>query len=92
MPLWDLCQLRAKSPLVPLESWYSSKKINIVLKVHENPQGLLGTERWGGGGGGGGGYGGGGRGRLYTYCYTVTTRMTPALRWAVMRTILINAP
>ena len=24
----------------------------------------------------------GGRGRLYTYRYTVTTRMTPALRWA----------
>ena len=26
----------------------------------------------------------GGRGRLYTYRYTVTTRMTPALRWAAM--------
>ena len=25
-------------------------------------------------------------GRLYTCCYTVTTRMTPALRWAMMRT------
>ena len=38
---------------------------------------------------GGSGYGGGGR-RLYTYRYTVTTRMTPALRWAVMmRAILI---
>ena len=32
--------------------------------------------------------GGGGRGRLYTYRYTVTTRMIPALRWAVMRAIL----
>ena len=31
----------------------------------------------------------GGRGRLYTYCYTVTTRMTSALRWAVMRAILM---
>ena len=31
----------------------------------------------------------GGRGRLYTYRYTVTTRMTPALRWAAMRAILI---
>ena len=30
-----------------------------------------------------------GRGRLYTYCYTVTTRMTAALRWAVMRAILM---
>ena len=37
---------------------------------------------------GGGGCGGGGRGRLYIYRYTVTTRMTPALRWAAMRTVL----
>ena len=37
----------------------------------------------------GSGYGGGGRGRLYTYRYTVTTRMTPALRWAAMRAILM---
>ena len=35
----------------------------------------------------GGWYGGGGRGKLYTYRYTVTTRMTPALRWAAMRAI-----
>ena len=26
-------------------------------------------------------------GDRYIYCYTVTTRMTPALRWAVMRAI-----
>ena len=38
---------------------------------------------------GGGGYGGGWRGRLYTYRYTVTTKLTPALRWAAMRAILI---
>ena len=38
---------------------------------------------------GGGGYGGGGRGRLYTYRYTATTRLTSALRWAAMRTILM---
>ena len=31
----------------------------------------------------------GGRGRLYTCRYTVTTRMTPALRQAAMRAILI---
>ena len=31
----------------------------------------------------------GGTGSLYTYRYTVTTRMTPALRWAVMRAILM---
>ena len=28
-------------------------------------------------------------GRTYTYRYTVTTRMTPALRWAVTRAILM---
>ena len=26
---------------------------------------------------------------IYTYCYTVTTRITPALRWATMRAILM---
>ena len=31
----------------------------------------------------------GGRGRLYTYRYNVTTRMTPALRWAAMGAILM---
>ena len=31
----------------------------------------------------------GGRGRLYTHRYTVTTRMTPAFRWAVRRAILM---
>ena len=35
------------------------------------------------------GKGGGWAGRLYTYRYTVTTRRTPALRWAAMRAILI---
>ena len=28
-------------------------------------------------------------GDYYTYRYTVTTRMTPALRWAVTRAILM---
>ena len=36
-----------------------------------------------------GGYGGGRKGRLYTYRYTVTTRMTPSLRWAAMIAILM---
>ena len=31
----------------------------------------------------------GGGGRLYTYRYTVTTRMTPALRWAATRAVLM---
>ena len=39
------------------------------------------------------GYGGGGWGRLYiyiyTYRYTVTTRMTPELKWAAMAAILM---
>ena len=35
------------------------------------------------------GYGGGGEGDYYTYHYTITTRMTPALRWAAMRAILM---
>ena len=43
----------------------------------QKPSGLLGSGE------------GGGRGRLYTYRYTVTTRMTPALRWAAMRAILM---
>ena len=38
---------------------------------------------------GGRGYGRGGRRRLYTYHYTVTTRRTPALRWAAVRAIVI---
>ena len=40
--------------------------------------------------GGGGSRGEKRRGRLYTDRYTVTTRMTPALRWAAMRAILID--
>ena len=28
-------------------------------------------------------------GSLYTYRYTVTTRLTPALRWVAMRAILM---
>ena len=31
----------------------------------------------------------GGGGELYTDRYTVTTRLTPALRWAAMRVILM---
>ena len=34
-------------------------------------------------------WGGGGGGELYTYRCTVTTRMTPALRWAATRAILM---
>ena len=55
----------------------------MVLNVHRNHKAYYGR------GEGGGEYGGGGRGRSYTYRHTVTTRMTPALRWAAMRAILM---
>ena len=42
-----------------------------------------------GGGGAGMEVAGGGGERLYSYRYTVTTRMTPALRWAAMRATLM---
>ena len=54
----------------------------MVFNVHRN----IRLIKDGGGGGYGGGVGGGG---LYTYRYTVITRMTPALRWAAMRAILM---
>ena len=41
---------------------------------------LIRDEEMGGRGCGGGG----GGGEFYTYRYTVTTRMTPALRWAAI--------
>ena len=59
----------------------------MVLNVHRNHKAYWG--RGEGVGEGARGYGGGGRGRLYTYRYTVTTGMTPALRWAATRAILI---
>ena len=65
------------------ESWccifLCCKLINTMLNVHRNHKAYSGLEE-----GGWKGYGGGGWGRGYTYRYTITTRMTPALRWAVM--------
>ena len=55
----------------------------MVLNVHSNREIFRDGEK------GVDGYGGGGGGRLYTYLYTVTTGMTPALRWAAMRAILM---
>ena len=52
----------------------------MVLNVHRNRKAYWGRGK---------GWEGWGRGRLYTYRYTVTTRMTPALRWAAMRAILM---
>ena len=54
----------------------------MVLNVHETIRLIRDGEK-------GEGVWGGGRGRLYTYRFTVTTRMTPALRWAMMRAILM---
>ena len=58
----------------------------MVLNVHGNRTAYY--ERGAAGGGGGGGMEVGG-GRLYTFRYTVTEGMTPALRWAAMRAILM---
>ena len=57
----------------------------MVFNDHRNHKAYY--ERGGGGGVWRGGMEGGGEGRIYTYRYTVTTRMTPALRWAAMRAI-----
>ena len=53
----------------------------MVLNVHRNHYAYKGR--------GEGGRGYGGVGEYNTYRYTVTTRMTSALRWAVMRAILM---
>ena len=55
----------------------------------ERPLHVRGQARTVGGRGSAPTHWGRGRGRLYTYRYTVTTRMTPALRWAAMRAILM---
>jgi len=55
----------------------------MVLNVRRNPRFIRDGEK------GGRGYGGGGSGRLYTYHFTVTARVTPALRWAERRAILM---
>ena len=56
----------------------------MVLNVHINRKAYQRR-----GEGGEGGMDVGGEGDYYTYRYTVTTRMTAALRWAVMRAILM---
>ena len=56
----------------------------MVSNVHRNN-----TAYQGRGEGGKGGMEVGGEGDYYAYRYTVTTRMTPALRLAAMRAILM---
>ena len=53
----------------------------MVLNVHRNREAYQGR--------GEGGMEVGEMGDYYTYRYTVTTRMTPALRWVVTRAILM---
>ena len=60
------------------------EQVNMVLNVHRNVRLVRDGEK------GRRGYGGGGRERPYTYHYTVTTKMTPALRWAAMRAMFHN--
>ena len=67
---------------------YDVLKVEKGLTSTETTRLIRDRERKGGGGGGRG-YGGGGRERLYTCRYTVTIRMTPALRWVVMKAILV---
>ena len=57
----------------------------MMLNVHRNLKLIRDGENGVGGGGERGGNEGGGRGRRHT----VTTRMTPALRLAAMRAILM---
>ena len=52
---------------------------SVLLYVHRNRKRKRGKGVWRRGE----------EGDYYTYRYTVTTRMTPALRWAVMRAILM---
>ena len=53
----------------------------MVRNVHRNHKAYKGR--------GEGGMEVGEEGDYYTYRYTVTTRMTPALKWAAMRAILM---
>ena len=60
-----------------------SKSVNMVLNVHRNNKAYWGREngwkgvwRWG-------------KREIIYYWYTVTTRMTPAFRWAATRPILM---
>ena len=82
---------KPKSRLFPLEKSLHKPVLkvglNMVFNFHRNHRAYQGQEEGSGGGYGGGGWEG--RGRLYNYRYTVTTRMTPALRWAAMRAILM---
>ena len=47
-----------------------------IRLIRDGENGGKGVWRWG-------------KREIYTYRYTVTTRMTPALRWAMMRAILM---
>ena len=80
-PFTCQCKKRKQKSLRVQISHFQSSFLSDIMAVKR----LTSTEtiRLLGGGGGGGGR------RLYTYYYTVNTRMTPELRWAAMRAILM---
>ena len=49
--------------------------VSMVPNIHRHHKACLGRGEWGRG--------------LYTYHYTFTIRMTPALRWVAMRSVLM---
>ena len=79
---------RSKDTIATLNKGLGSLcvKVNMVLNVQKKKKKKRLIRDWEKGGRG---YGGEGRGSSYTYRCTVTTRMTPALRWAAMRAILM---
>ena len=77
--------MQKPSQPIPVVKDISDAFVNMVLNIHRNHKAYLGGGDWGEGGmevGEEGEY-------IYTYRYTVTTKMTPALRWAAMRAILM---
>ena len=72
-----LCQAVGIKVGVSKQTWCLTPTETIQL-IRDGEMGVGGMD----------GAGGGGEG-LYTYRYIVTTRMTPALRWAAMRAILM---
>ena len=75
--------MRQRDIVKPKETWCLTSPETVRL-IRDGDKGGKGY-----GGGAGARGGGGGGGDYYTYRYTVTTRMTPALRWAVIRAILM---
>ena len=81
---YNYVQRTTRVNLHVLGEWgFCSVLVNMVLNVHRNHEAYCGR---GEGGGWGRSWKGEG-GIIHTYRYTVTSRMTPALRWAATRAI-----